>query len=56
MKLLDADLQKVNEYRQGKHYSDRSAAMNKRGSSTEQPFENSPFVVEFEYGVNLEGY
>jgi hypothetical protein len=56
MKLADADLQKVNEYRQGKHYSDRSAAMFKRGSSARQPFENSPFVVEFEYGANSEGY
>jgi hypothetical protein len=56
MKLADVDLQKVNKYRQGKHYSDRSAAMDKRGSSVKQPFENSPFVVEFEYGVNSEGY
>jgi hypothetical protein len=57
MKLADADLQKVNKYRQGKHYSGRSAAMDKRGSSAKHTFVNSPFVlVEFEHGANSEGY
>jgi hypothetical protein len=56
LSLSDADLQKVNEHRQGKHYSDRLAAVEKRGSSAKLPFQNSPFVVEFEYGANSEGY
>jgi hypothetical protein len=56
MALSDEDLQKVNEYRQGKHYSDKSAAMDKRGTSEKQPLESSPFVVQFEYGINAEGY
>jgi hypothetical protein len=49
------NLQIVHEYRQGKQYSATSAAMDKRGTSAKQQFENSPFVVEFEYGVNMEG-
>ena len=56
MKLSDADLVQVNEKRQGKHYSDKLAAMEKRGTSLKQPLVGSPFVVEFEYGVNTEGY
>jgi hypothetical protein len=37
MILLDENLQTVNEYRQGKNYSDGSAAMDKRCTSAKQP-------------------
>jgi hypothetical protein len=30
--------------------------MEKRGTATKQPLETSPFIVEFEYGANAEGY
>jgi hypothetical protein len=30
--------------------------LNKRGTVKEQPLQSSPFVVEFEYGANAEGY
>jgi hypothetical protein len=35
MKLPDADMQKVGKYRPGKHYNDRSTAMDKRGTSAD---------------------
>ena len=56
MRLSDKDLVQVNEYRRGKHYSDTLAASEKKGTSLKQPLVGSPFVVEFEYGVNTEGY
>jgi hypothetical protein len=56
MKLSVEDLRQVNEYREGKHYSDRLAATEKRGTSQKKPLKSSPFVVEFEYGINTEGY
>jgi hypothetical protein len=56
LKVSHKDLQKVNEYRANKSYSDVLAAMEKKGTSTKQPLETSPFIVEFEYGANAEGY
>jgi hypothetical protein len=49
-------MQKVNKYRQGKNYSDGSAVMDKRGASAKLPLESSPFVFQFEYRINTEGY
>jgi hypothetical protein len=56
LKVSHEDLQKVNKYRANKSYSDVLAAMEKRGTTTKQPLETSPFIVEFEYGANAEGY
>jgi hypothetical protein len=56
MILSEEDLQKVNEFRIGKKYSDDLAAIDKRGTSAKQPLDSSPFVVQFEYGINSEGY
>ncbi len=56
LKVSHEDLQKVNKYRANKSYSDVLAAMEKRGTATKQPLETSPFIVEFEYGANAEGY
>jgi hypothetical protein len=56
LKVSYEDLQKVNKYRANKSYSDVLAAMEKRDTATKQPLETSPFIVEFEYGANAEGY
>jgi hypothetical protein len=56
LKVSHEDLQKVNEYRANKSYSDMLATMEKRGTATKQPSEPSPFIVEFKYGANAEGY
>jgi hypothetical protein len=55
MVLSAEDLQKVNEHRQGKDCSDGLAAMDKRGAAAKQPLGSSPFVVQFECGINAEG-
>jgi hypothetical protein len=55
--ISEEDLVKVNERRQGKHYSDEEAAKKIKGnSSMKMPLTGSPFVVEFEYGANNQGY
>jgi hypothetical protein len=46
----------VNEYRCHKHYSDRLAAVEKRGTSMKQSLEGSPFLSEFDYGVTVQWY
>jgi hypothetical protein len=56
MLLLDEDLKKVNKYRCHKHYSDRLAAVEKRGTSMKQPLHGSPVLSEFDYGVTAQGY
>jgi hypothetical protein len=58
---LDLDLtpekfQEVNFTRQGKSYEDSKAAISKRGNAAKQPLTSSPFVIEFEYGANNDGY
>jgi hypothetical protein len=51
------DIVKVNEKRQGKHYSDDEAANKIKGnSSIRMPLTRYPFVVEFENGANSQGY
>jgi hypothetical protein len=55
-KLSDKELQTVNECRQGKNHSDKSAALDKRGTLTKQePLKSSPFVAKFDCGMNAEG-
>jgi hypothetical protein len=53
---MHEDLQKVNQYRENKEYSGVLAVMDKRGTVKKKPLQSSPFVVEFEYGANAEGY
>jgi hypothetical protein len=48
LKLSHEDLQKVNQYRENKEYSDVLAAMDKRGTVKDQPLQSSPFAVEEE--------
>ena len=50
------DLEKVNKKREGAHYSDKDAAKKIRGNTMKAPLTESPFVVEFEYGANNQGY
>jgi hypothetical protein len=55
--ISEEDLVKVNERRQGKHYSDEEAAKKIKGNSLmKMPLTGSPFVVKFEYGANNQGY
>jgi hypothetical protein len=54
--MTNEDLQKVNHARRGKKYADEVAAISKRGSANKKDLTNSPFVLEFEYGTNYEGY
>jgi hypothetical protein len=56
MDLTEEQLQKVNQRRQGKKYSDEAAAKETRGKAEKQPLTSSPFVIEFEYGANNQGY
>ncbi len=45
----------MNFTRQKKSYED-SKAVSKRGNAAEQPLTSIPFVIEFEYGANNDGY
>jgi hypothetical protein len=54
---LTPDLfQEVNSTRQGKSYEDSNAAIGKRGNAAKQPLTSTPFVIEFKYGANNNGY
>jgi hypothetical protein len=50
--LTQEQLQKVNQVRQGKKYSDETAAKETRGKADKLPLKSSHFVIEFEYGAN----
>ena len=54
--LTQEQLQTVNQARRGQKYSDEAAANEKRGSADKKDLTDSPFVVEFEYGANAQGY
>jgi hypothetical protein len=49
-------LKEVNITREGKKYNDTKAAISRRGTDIKKQITSSPFIVEFEYGANLEGY
>jgi hypothetical protein len=46
----------VNNYRANQNYADEKAPISLRGMDVKQPLKESPFVREFEYGANNEGY
>jgi hypothetical protein len=56
MVMTDKDLQRVNETRREKKYTNETAAIAKRGSADKKNLLSSPFILEFECGVNFEGY
>ena len=49
MKITEDELRRVNEYRQGKQYSDCEAAVQVQNTANKKPLTSSPFVIEFEY-------
>jgi hypothetical protein len=54
--LSQQQLQKVNKARQATKYSDQEAAKEIRGKIFKDPLDNSPFVLQFEYEANNQGY
>jgi hypothetical protein len=56
MDLSPNNLAKVNQYRQGKKYSDNVAAKAVHGNANKTQLTSNPFVTEFEYGVASQGY
>ena len=56
MLLTETQLEIVNEYRKGKHYSDVDASIMKLGSTLKKKLTDSPFVRQLEYGARKEGY
>jgi hypothetical protein len=56
MPLTADELTLVNTYRANMKYADEKAAISLRGTDVKQPLKESPFVREFEYGANNEGY
>ena len=54
--LTQETLQKVNEIRRKQKYSDESAAKIIYGKTEKPDLFSSPFIIEFEYGQNKEGY
>jgi len=50
------DQKRINESRRGKHYLDEKAAKAKRVTREKRTYFQNPFVAEFEYGANYEGY
>jgi hypothetical protein len=53
MALNEDQLKEVNKYREGKLYTDQDTAMATR---QHKPLTTSPFIQEFEYGKNNDGY
>jgi hypothetical protein len=56
LEISDEDLKRINESRRGKHYLDEKAAKAEMGTGEKKDLLSRPFVVEFEYGANYEGY
>jgi hypothetical protein len=56
MKINEEQPEEINRYREGKEYIDKDAAKSKCGSTKKAALTSSPFVLEFEYGANAEGY
>ncbi len=54
--ISQEQLEEINKYCEGKRYLDEDAATLKRGSPTKKLLTSSPFVVEFNYGAQYEGY
>jgi hypothetical protein len=54
--LSPEQLAKLNEKRAEKNYEDAESATAKRGNTAKAPLNVSPFIREFEYEVNAQGY
>ncbi len=56
IKLTQEQLSLVNQARRGTKYSDELASKETSGKADKLPLTSSPFVIEFEYGANNQGY
>jgi hypothetical protein len=56
VQISDQELTLINNYRNGKDYCNQKAAIKLRGTSKKQALTKTPFVREFEYGQNSDGY
>jgi hypothetical protein len=56
LEMSNEQLEKVNQFRQGKKYADEEAAKARRGSEYKTALTSSPFIIEFSYGVQEQGY
>ena len=56
MKINEEQLAEINRHHEGKEYIDKDAAKSNRGNTKKTALTSSPFVLEFEYGANAEGY
>jgi hypothetical protein len=56
MPLNENKLTLVNAYKANMKYADEKTAISLRGTGAKQPLKESPFMREFEYGANNEGY
>ncbi len=56
LEMSREQLEKVNQFRQGKKYADEEAAKARRGSEYKTALTCSPFIIEFSYGVQEQGY
>ena len=58
LEVTDDDLQAVNATRNGVKYKDEKAAIETKAdpAAFKKPLTKSPFVKEFEYGANSDGY
>jgi hypothetical protein len=56
LQLNQEQLALINQHRNNKDYCDEKAAIKLRGTSKKQALTKTPFIREFEYGQNSDGY
>ncbi len=56
LEMSREQLEKVNQFRQGKKYADEEVAKARRGSEYKNALTCSPFIIEFSYGVQEQCY
>ena len=56
MQLSPEQLEEVNRKRRGETYQDKEASTKVNGNNRKTPLKISPFMIEFEYGANCQGY
>ena len=54
--MSEEDFKRVNDKRKGESYLDEEAAKLKRGKKEKDALTSNPFLVEFEYGAQHQGY
>ena len=54
--MIEQEMNKVNDHRRNKTYSDKLAAINRAGNANKKPLTSDPFLLEFEYVSNGEIY